>query len=209
MAQFFQWRTRLNYYAMIDQVIDFVINTGRHRVVDFQTDTGAFALRLAARKSFAGCVYSFDNNVTLLERARQRARLMNCHQSVEFSHFAGGRWPIEDRSVELAVSIFDLHRQSAEQFLGEAFRILSDGGHLLLAEVLEPKTARGLLIWNLRKFQLKYVLKNPVEAQGVYYDREEAIRLLFQTGFRQVIVQGLGKPALADQGVFSLMAATK
>ena len=66
VARFFQWRTGLNYYATIDQIIDFVINTKRMKVVDFLADTGTFALKLAGQKAFLGRVYSFDNNITLL-----------------------------------------------------------------------------------------------------------------------------------------------
>jgi ubiquinone/menaquinone biosynthesis C-methylase UbiE len=209
VASFFQWRTGLNYYATIDQIADFVINTKRFKVLDFQTDTSAFALRLAGRKAFGGRIYSFDSNITLLERARQRARHMKCDQNVEFNHFEGGRWPVDDGFAEVAVSFFDFHRHTAEHFLDEAYRILAPGGHLLLAEVFESGSSMGALIWSLRKLQLKYFLKNPIEAQGVYFSREEAIQLFFRAGFRQVIVQGLKQPATTFQGVFSLVAATK
>src|SRR5512138_3244835 len=66
VARFFQWRTGLDYYLTLDQVVDFVVNTGRLRVIDLLADTATFALRLAGRKAFAGRIYSFDNNVTLL-----------------------------------------------------------------------------------------------------------------------------------------------
>ena len=79
----------------------------------------------------------------------------------------------------------------------------------MLGEILQPKTPRDLLVWNLRKLQLKFLLKNPLEAHGTYYDREEAIKLFFKAGFRQVIVQGLRQPTLIEPGVFSLVAATK
>jgi hypothetical protein len=56
---------------------------------------------------------------------------------------------------------------------------------------------------------LKFIQKNPTEANAVYYDREEIIELFFKIGFRQVIIQGLNVPESPNSGVFSLIAATK
>jgi ubiquinone/menaquinone biosynthesis C-methylase UbiE len=209
VARFFQWRTGLDYYATIDQVVDFVLNTRRQKVIDLVADTGTFALRLGGRKSFPGRVHSFDSNVTLLERARQRARHMKLDATVEFLPSDGARVPIEDGLGEIVVSIFDFHRHPAEQFLAEAVRVLARDGHLLLAEMVEPETPRNRLRWRCRQFHLRYLQKKPSEAEGVYYDRESLIRLLFQAGFRQVVIQGLKVPARPDGGVFSLVAATK
>jgi hypothetical protein len=77
VARFFRWKTGLDYYLTMDQIVDFVINTGRMKVIDLLADTAAFALRLAGRKAFRGRIYSFDNNITLLERAKQRAVQLN------------------------------------------------------------------------------------------------------------------------------------
>jgi ubiquinone/menaquinone biosynthesis C-methylase UbiE len=209
VARFFRWRTGLDYYLTIDQVVDFVVNTGRVRVIDLLTDTATFALRLAARKSFAGRIYSFDNNVTLLERAKQRAAHLNLQQFIEFKHVQESRVPVADNYAELAVSIFDLHRHNAEQYLTEAFRVLSTSGYLVLAEMLLPAAVRKSLPWMLRNMHLRYVQKNPAEACAIYYDRDEIIKLLYQVGFRQVIVQELNASSSRNLGVFSLIAATK
>ena len=209
VARFFQWRTGLDYYASIDQIVDFVVNTRKIRVLDLLTDTAAFALRLVGRKAFFGRIYSFDDNVTLTERARQRARHLSLEQGVEFRQCEGPKLPVPDGFAELAVSIFDFHRQPAEQYLREAMRVLAADGHLVLADVLEPKSMRNRVLWEWKKLQLKYLQKKPAEAEGVYYDRDEIIHLLFEAGFRQVIVQGLKLPTSMHEGVFSLVAATK
>jgi ubiquinone/menaquinone biosynthesis C-methylase UbiE len=209
VAKFFEWRTGLNYYATIDQIADFVINTRRAKILDFFADTGAFALRLAGRKNFNGRIYSFDSNITLLERARQRARHLDLQQNVEFRQHEGGQWPVPDGFAEAAISIFDFHRHSAEQFLAEAVRILAPEGHLLLAEMIVPKSALNSWAWNWKKYHIRYVQKNPAEALGVYFDREELIQLLFAAGFRQVVIQGLKQHGSLAGGVFSLVAATK
>lgn len=209
VARFFQWRTGLDYYLTIDQIVDFVVDTRRVKVIDMLADTASFALRLAGRKAFSGRIYSFDNNITLLELAKQRATHLNLQQTIEFRHFQEPRYPVPDGYGDLAVSIFDLHRHPAEQYLAETLRILVPGGYLILAELLEPRS--GLLsltqIW--RRLHLKFVQKNPAEARAVYYDREEVVELLFRVGFRQVILQGLNVPARPHSGVFSLIAATK
>jgi ubiquinone/menaquinone biosynthesis C-methylase UbiE len=210
VARLFQWRTGLDYYATIDQIVDFIVNTGRTKVVDLLGDTGTLALRLAGRKAFFGRIHSFDNNITLLERARQRARHLNLGQVVEFKQFEEGGWPLPDGFAEIAVSIFDFHRHQAQIFLKEAFRILASEGYLLLCEVIEAQESFGTRLeqaW--RKFHLRLVQRNPAEAKGVYYDQEQLIQMLFETGFRQVVIQGLRSPSSRNQGVFSLVAATK
>lgn len=209
IARFFRWKTGLDYYLTIDQIVDFVVNTGRIRVVDLLTDTAAFALRLAGRKAFRGRIYSFDTNITLLERAKQRAMQLNLQQCLEFKQFQEPRLPVPDGFGETAVSIFDLHRHAAEHYLAEILRILVPDGHLILAEYLEPKSARAALPRFWRKMHLRYIQKNPVESRAVYYDREELIALLFKAGFRQVIVQELSLRQSHSSGVFSLIAATK
>jgi ubiquinone/menaquinone biosynthesis C-methylase UbiE len=209
VARFFRWKTGLDYYLTIDQIVDFVVNTRRTKVVDLLTDTATFALRLAGLKAFPGRIYSFDNNVTLLERAKQRAAHLNLQTCIEFRHFQEPKLPIPDGYGEVAVSIFDLHRHMAEQYLMEAFRVLIPDGHLILAEWLEPKSARYSLSGIWKKIHLQYIQKNSTEAHAVYFDREEIIKMLFDVGFRQVIIQDLIVPASAKSGVFSLIAATK
>jgi ubiquinone/menaquinone biosynthesis C-methylase UbiE len=209
VARFFRWRTGLDYYLTIDQVVDFAVNTGRVKVIDLLTDTAALALRLAARKAFAGRIYSFDTNVTLLERAKQRAVHLSLQQFIEFRHLKEPQFPVADGFGELAVSFFDLHRHPAKHYLAEILRILVPDGHLILAELLAPKPAQRSLPWLMKKMHLRYVQKNQAEAGAVYYDQEELIQLLFETGFRQVIIQGLNAPESRYAGVFSLVAATK
>jgi SAM-dependent methyltransferase len=209
VARFFQWRTGLDYYATIDQIVDFVINTRRLRVVDLLTDTGTFALRLAGRKSFVGKLFSFDTNITLLERSRQRARHLNVDHCTEFREFQPPTVPLADGAADVAVSIFDFHRQPAEVYLRESARILSPEGHLIMAEVVQTANGGTRWRWFWKKLLLRYVQKKPSEALGVYYDREEMIRLLFEAGFRQVIIQGLKATPSPNDGVFSLIAATK
>jgi ubiquinone/menaquinone biosynthesis C-methylase UbiE len=209
VARLFRWRTGLDYYATIDQIVDFIIDTGRTKVVDLLTDTGTLALRLAGRKAFFGKVQSFDNNVTLLERARQRARHLNLSQLVEFQQFREPGWPVADGFAEIAVSFFDLHRRAAESFLREAFRMLASEGYLLLAEVLETESLCNRMFQAWGRFHLRFIQRNATEAQSIYYGREEVIRMLFDTGFRQVVIQGLRSPSSRHQGVFSLVAATK
>ena len=209
VARFFRWRTGLDYYLTIDQIVDFVVGTGRTKVLDLLTDTATFALRLAGRKAFMGRIYSYDTNVTLLERAKQRAQHLNLQSIIEFRQFLEPRIPVADGYGELAVSIFDFHRHSAEQYLAEAIRLLSPNGHLIIAEMLDPKSPWARWLWMGKKLHLRYIQKNPVEFNAYSYDREEIIDLIFKAGFRQIIIQGLGAQKSSHSGVFSLIAATK
>ena len=209
VASYFHWRTGLDYYLTIDQIVDFVVNTERMRVIDILTDTAAFALKLAGRRAFHGHIFSFDSNITLLERAKQRAAHLNIHRTIEFRQSQELRIAVPDGYGDLVVSIFDLHRHPAEQYLAETIRILASDGHLILAEILEPRSARTAWSSWWKKLHLRYIKKNPAEARAVYPDRDEIIELLFKAGYRQVIIQGLNAPASPHSGVFSLIAATK
>jgi ubiquinone/menaquinone biosynthesis C-methylase UbiE len=209
VANYFRWRTGWDYYLAVDQIVDSVVNTGRVRVIDLLADTATFALRLAGRKAFHGHIYSFDTDVTLLERAKQRAAHLNLQQVVDFRQFQEPRLPVPDGYGDMAVSFFDLHRHPAEQFLAEAVRILAPEGYLFLAEMLEPKGRKNSWASIWKRLHLRYIQKNPSEASAFYYDQERIIELLFQVGFRQVIIQGLKAPASPHSGVFSLIAATK
>jgi ubiquinone/menaquinone biosynthesis C-methylase UbiE len=209
VAQYFRWRTGLDYYLTMDQIVDFVVDLGRIRVVDLLTDTAAFALKFAGRKAFSGRIYSFDTNVTLLERAKQRATHLNLHRTIEFKQCSEQSFPVSGNYCDLAFSFFDLHRHSAESYLAEILRILSVEGYLIIADMLEPRSGRNRLSSIWRRLHLRYVQKNPVEAGAMYYDREELIEMLFRAGFRQIIIYGLNAPASPHSGVFSLVAATK
>ena len=208
VARFFQWKTGLDYYQTIDRIIDFTISTGRVKIIDLITDTGVFALRIAGRKAFNGRVCSFDSNVTLLERAKQRAAQLNLQKTLDFRLFSKeSQLTLPDSFADAAVSIFDLHRHPAHQYLTEIRRVLEPEGVLIIAELTEPKTAVPLRLW--RWASLRYIHKNPTEADTVYPDREELIKSLFDAGFRQVIVQEMNSPTTMRPGVFSLIAARK
>ena len=208
VARFFHWKTGLDYYQVIDHVIDFVISSGLKKIADLLTDTAVFALRLAERKAFTGRVYSFESNITLLERAKQMAEQMKLQKTIEFKHvFHETRLLLPDYSAEAAVSIFDLHRHTLRQYLAEILRILEPKGLFIIAVLTEPKAPISIKLW--RWAHLKYIKKNPTEADTVYPDREELIKSLLCAGFRQVIVQEMTERTTMRPGVFSLITATK
>ncbi|MEJ2245630.1 MAG: methyltransferase domain-containing protein [Acidobacteriota bacterium] len=209
IAEFFRRSTGLDYYLTIDRIVDFVVDTGGRKVLDLLADTAVFALNLAGRKAFQGHIYSFDTNITLLERAKQRAIQLNLHPTIDFWEFQEPKIPVPDEYGDIAVSIFDFHRHPAEEYLKEIKRVLVPEGYMILAEMIKPKSSKT--VWNsiLKKLRLQYRKKNDAETAAVYYDQEEIISLLFQAGFRQVIIQGLNVPSKAHSGVFSLITATK
>jgi ubiquinone/menaquinone biosynthesis C-methylase UbiE len=208
VAGFFRRRTGLDYYAAVGRIVEFVVRARSARVVDLLCDTAAFALNLAGHGGFSGRVYSFEHNVTLLERARQRARFLNLDR-VEFRDFEEPRWPLPDGFADAAVSIFDFHRRDPGRFLPEVVRMLAPEGIFVLAELLEPDCARSSAGRLWERLKIRYIEGSPAEARGVYYGREETIRMLRAAGFRQVIVQELKAAASPRMPVFSLVAATK
>ncbi|MBN2243965.1 MAG: methyltransferase domain-containing protein [Acidobacteria bacterium] len=209
IADFFRWRTGLDYYLTIDRIVDFVVDTGRMKILDLLADTAVFALNLAGRKAFCGHIHSFDSNVTLLERAKQRAVHLKLQETVEFRLFQEEKLPVPDAFADVAVSIFDFHRHPAKQYLSEILRVLVPNGYLIIAELIETELSKTSWTSKWKKLCVKYIKKNKAEAEAVYYDREEIIGLLFDAGFRQVILQGLNEPDSPRLGVFSLIAATK
>ena len=208
VARFFHWKTGLDYYYAMDQVVDSVVGAERTKVIDLLTDTAVFALRIAGRKAFNGRVYSFDSNVTLLERAKQRAVQLNLQKNIEFKQvIREATLPLPNCFAGAAVSIFDLHRHPLQQYLAEILRLLEPEGIFIIAVQTEPKAAVPIRLW--RRVHLKYIRKNPTEADTVYPDREGLIQALFGAGFRQVIIQEMNSPVLMRPGVYSLITATK
>jgi ubiquinone/menaquinone biosynthesis C-methylase UbiE len=208
VARFFQWKTGLDYYHAIDAIIDMVINSGRMKILDLLTDTAVFPLRLAERKAFNGHIYSVDCDVTLLERAKQRTAQLNLQKIIEFKQvLQETRLPMPDESVEAAVSFFDLQRHSIREYFAEIMRLLMPDGLFVIGVLTEPKADIAHRVW--RWVNLKYIRKNPTEADTIYPDREDLIKSLFNAGFRQVIVQELSSPTTLRPGVFSMIAATK
>jgi ubiquinone/menaquinone biosynthesis C-methylase UbiE len=209
VADFFRWRTGLDYYVTLDRIIDFVVETGGKRVLDLLTDTAVFALNLAERKAFEGRIYSFDTNITLLERAKQRAAQLKLEDVIEFKAFREVQIPVAGGFGDVAVSIFDFHRHAAGPYLAEVMRVLAPNGNFILAEMVESRNPRNRWVSMWKRLQLRYIKKNEAEAAAVYYDQEEIISLLFKAGFRQVIVQGLNEPSSAVPGTFCLITAIK
>jgi len=208
IARLFHLKTGLDYNHAIDHIIDFVTNTGRTKIVDLLTDTAAFALRIADRKAFKGHIHSFDSNITLLERAKQRAVQLNLQKTVEFKQcFHESKLPLPDSFADAAVSVFDLQRRPLNQYFTEILRILQPAGLFIVAVLTEAKTAAPIRFWQW--VCLKYIYKNSAEAETVYPDRENLIQSLFGAGFRQVIIQEMNTSTTMRPGVFSLIAATK
>jgi hypothetical protein len=63
VARFFQWRTGLDYYATIDQIIDFVINTRRIKVRSGWRD---------GKLSWGGSILSTTTSLCLNAAGRER-----------------------------------------------------------------------------------------------------------------------------------------
>ena len=207
VSGFFRRKTGLDYYLMVDRVIDFVISTGGKNVVDMITDAAIFPLRLAKHNEFHGCICSIDSNVTLIERAKQRAAQLRLRTPIEFRQWYEMQIPLAGGSADTVVSIFDLHRHPAKRYLAETLRILMPGGMLVLTEYTESKPSDLVRFW--RRTRLRYIEKNREEAEIVYPDREHIIEWLFGVGFRQVVIQEMNVPSFRHPGVFSLIAATK
>ena len=208
VARVFHLKTGMDYYHAIDHIIDFVTNTGRTKIVDLLTDTAAFALRIADRKAFKGHIHSFDSNITLLERAKQRAVQLNLQRTVEFKQsFHESKLPLPDGFANAVVSVFDLQRRPLNQYFTEILRILEPTGLFIIAILTETKTTAPIRFWQWAC--LKFIYKNPAEAETIYPNREDLIKSLFCAGFRQVILQEMNASTTMRPGVFSLIAATK
>ena len=194
VTSFFHRKTGLDYCLIVDRVIDLVISTGGNNVVDMITDAAIFPLRLAKRDEFHGYIYSLDCNVTLIERAKQRAAQLRLQTPIEFRQWHEMQIPLAGGCADTVVSIFDLHRHPAKRYLAETIRILMPEGLLVLAEYTESKPSDLVRFW--RRTRLRYIEKNREEAEIVYPDREHIIEWLFGVGFRQVVIQEMNVPNL-------------
>lgn len=105
-------------------------------VLDLGCGAGLDALLAARKVGPAGKVIAVDMTDKMLAKARRNACLMGV-QNVEFIHDAIEHLPLDDVSVDVALSngVFNLCIDKPRA-LAEACRVLKPGGWLLMADIL-------------------------------------------------------------------------
>jgi demethylmenaquinone methyltransferase / 2-methoxy-6-polyprenyl-1,4-benzoquinol methylase len=113
---------------------DAVVRPG-DRVLDACCGTGDLAL--ACARAGAGTVVGLDFSERMLERARRKSRITDCH--LEWVHGDLLELPFDDGSFDAATVGFGIRNvENIDRALGELHRVLRPGGRLGILEIMRP-----------------------------------------------------------------------
>ena len=108
---------------------------------------------------------------------------MDLQQCVEFRHFQEPRLPLPDGYGELAVSIFDLHRHPAEQYLTEAETLKQYAKERKLAPEIANSAQK--LLYKFFENQIYGRMENATShrMQKVYYKAGEYLKNVYNNKY--------------------------
>ncbi|MEX1364750.1 MAG: class I SAM-dependent methyltransferase [Nannocystaceae bacterium] len=104
---------------------------GRPRVLDIGCGNGALLSLLAPRIEHGVGV---DASPAMIERARRRS---HGHEHLRFSTIDGPRLPVDDHSVDVAISMLSFRYLDWDPLMLELRRVMRPGGHLLVIDMVD------------------------------------------------------------------------
>lgn len=124
------------------QVADAVTALAPDLVLDVGTGPGALAVAIARRR--ATCtVIGVDLAPEMLATAEARARDAGVGERVRFAVADAAALPLDDASVDVAVSTLSLHHwHDVPAILRELHRVVRPGGHILIYDLRFSYSAR-------------------------------------------------------------------
>ncbi len=148
-------------------------------VLDLGCGGGLDAFLAARRVGSAGHVIGVDITLEMVRRAQETARKAKV-ENVEFRHAPIERLPLEDGSVDVAISNCVMnHCADQVQAFGEVHRVLKPGGRMCITDLVTSGTFA------------EATLKDEVwgEWLRVARSKSEYLRAIGQAGFKQVTVE--------------------
>jgi ubiquinone/menaquinone biosynthesis C-methylase UbiE len=206
IAQEFRQRTKLDYQATINQIIEAAEPTPGMRVLDAATGTGIIARQFIGRVGDTGRIIGVDT-ARRIEQARLAALSAKVSRKLEWRVAAPDKLPFENESFDLVTCAMAFHRLPAAAFLGSAFRVLKPGGRLIIADELAP-VAPSQVREFMRRSYYRYIARDSREAEAQFYHAEELVTLLREAGFRQQTIKVLRERSKHDWA-FALIKAVK
>lgn len=172
------WRGRLHHdIAGRAAELAVSVHAGPRHVLDVGCGTGYLLRLLAGRCPQATELTGIDPAPSMIEAAEQAAD----DRRLRFTVGAAERLPYSDDAFDLVVSTtsFD-HWADQRAGLGECARVLTPGGHLVLADLFSPLLLPTLLAERRRKART----------------RRRAARLLSTAGFQGLVWHDLYAPII-------------
>jgi ubiquinone/menaquinone biosynthesis C-methylase UbiE len=206
--EFFQ-RTGLEYQTMISQIIEAAdLNIGSE-VLELEACSGAIARHLVNFVGSEGKIIGVDSSAELVERARLDAQSAKVSTRLEWRVAPYNHLPFDDERFDVVTCGPAFNQLDALDFFRETFRVLREGGELLVAAELAPQTGLSDFMLKARKNYYRYIKRNEKEATAHFYNSHELTEMLRATGFRQIIIRGLKAKQGMTARSFSIIKAVR
>lgn len=209
IARDFQRRTGLDYQTTIAQIIEAAEPFPGMRVLDAPTGTGILARQFVGKIGQEGKITGVDETREKVEAARLAAQSAKATLKTEWQVMPLDKLKFADGSFDLVTSGMALHRlPNCQQYLAEMYRVLADGGRLLIADELAPEVEPNALLQSVRRSYYRFIARDAAEAEAQFRSSKEIIQLLNEAGFNQTVVRALRQRSKHDR-VFALIKAVK
>jgi ubiquinone/menaquinone biosynthesis C-methylase UbiE len=209
IARDFQRRTGLDYKTTIAQIIEAAEPFPGMRVLDAPTGTGILARQFVGKIGQEGKIIGVDETREKVEAARLAAQSAKATLKTEWQVMPVDKLKFADGSFDLVTSGMALHRlPNCQRYLAEVYRVLADGGRLLIADELAPEIEPNALLQSVRRSYYRFIARDAAEADAQFRSSREIIRLLHEAGFNQTVVRALRQRSKHDR-VFALIKAVK
>jgi ubiquinone/menaquinone biosynthesis C-methylase UbiE len=204
----FQRRTGLDYKTTLAHIIEAADPFPGMHVLDAPTGTGVIARQFVSHVGEQGRIIGVDEKGETIEAARLAAQSARLSRRVEWKVMPADKLNFSEGTFDLITSTMSFHRLDAEKFLAQAYRVLKQGGRLLIADEVAPETEPGAVRHQARRAWFRFIKRDQVEAEAHFHSAEELIQLLKAAGFSQIIFRTLRQGGKHDRS-FTLIKAVK
>ena len=131
LSTFWGW----NYYAFIDFMLDQTKIEENARILDIATGTGVIPRKLTERGNLINPVNALDITYKMLRNATKKSSKLGLIDKFRFTCASAMEMPYKDGAFSLVICGLATHHMNVDELLSETYRILEDGGRLVMADV--------------------------------------------------------------------------
>jgi ubiquinone/menaquinone biosynthesis C-methylase UbiE len=190
-ASDFEKRAGLDYKRTLAAIAAAAELQAGMRVLDVATGTGVLARQLCLRVGEKGCVVAVDAENSVIGKASLAAQTAGLGRKIEWRLAPAESLPFGKGEFDLVTCTMKFPKLQAPRFINEAYRVLKESGHLLVATEMAPRTSFGNIQLRIRRSYFQYIARDPAEASAQFYSSDQLLAMLNQAGFRQTIIRSL------------------